>query len=118
METFFRGRKPTGLTCISSVTYKPDFQLLSKKEEAEFCKEVQVEEKLIGRTMELPPLLKEFIVKETGQKEPKMRVILKDAKNKSYRLAKEGETPNVQPVIGVGIPHPTGVSLYEGLNLK
>lgn len=92
--------------------------LLSKKDEAEYCKIVDTrEERIIAPLMELPPLLKEFVQKETGRQDVKMKVNFKTNPYKTARLASEGEKPNIEIPIGVGKPDPTGAVLYKGINI-
>jgi small subunit ribosomal protein S34 len=117
VEKVFRGKKFEKPICIEKSSKTPDFKLLSKKEEAEYCKIADREEKIIAPYMELPPLLREFIEKETGRKDIKMKVHHKDALFNNARLAKEGEKSNVEIAIGVGKPHPKAVGLYEGLSI-
>jgi len=88
-----------------------------KKEETSYCKIADREERIISPYMELPPLLKEFVMKETGRSDVKMKVVHKKKIYGNSRLASEGETPNVEVAMGVGKPHPTATSLYEGLNM-
>lgn len=117
-EKVFRGKKYDKLTTLQSSTYKADYRLLSKKEEAEYCVAVPREEKLLAPHMEFPPLLKEFIMKETGQSDIKLKVSHKPSLENMSRLAKEGEKPTVEVAMGVGKPHPKGAILYEGINLS
>lgn len=116
-EKVFRGRKYDKLSRLESATYKADFRLLSKKEEAEYCVVAPREEKLIAPYMEFPPLLKEFIMKETGRSDVKLKVAHKPNPESISRLAKEGENPTVEVAMGIGKPHPSGAILYEGLNI-
>ena len=105
---------------MDSVTYKKDYILLSKQEEAEYCQTSSREIKLFDQFMDLPPLLKEFVMKETGRSDVKMRVQYKDKTWAGYthsRLAKEGEKPNMKIPLGIGKPHPTAASLYEGVKI-
>lgn len=106
---------------MDSVTYKTDYRLLSKKEEADYCKLADRPVKIIDPLMDLPPLLKEFVKKETGQANPRMKVHRTVSKSNPYnataRIAEEGEKPNFEIPMGVGEPHPTGTSLYEGIKL-
>lgn len=115
VEKVFRGRKFDQPARLDAQTYKRDFRLLPKKEEVDYCKLSDRVEKIIPREMDLPPLLKEFVMKETGNPDPKMKVFYKPAPHRYSRLANEGETPNVELVMGVGKPHPTAKSLYEGI---
>lgn len=118
VEKVFRGRKFDKPVVLNAATYKNDYRLLSKKEEAEYCK-VEPEQKvtLLSPEMELPPLLKEFIRKETGVEEPRMKVKYRTNIYKTTRLAEKGETPDIQFTMGVGKPHPKGLALYEGVQL-
>lgn len=117
METVFRGKVLDKPIWTQKVTYKGDYRLLSKKEEASYCTTVEREEKLIAPFMEFPPLLKEFVMKETGLSDVKLKVHHKQQRNSIIRLAKDGEKANVEIAMGVGKPHPTATSLYEGLNI-
>lgn len=75
--------------------------------------------KVVPRTMDYPPLLKEMIIrqkKEAGllnNEEPKMEIVYRWCGVKRYRLAEEGETPTVNFVIGLG--KPDSPSLYENI---
>lgn len=119
VEKVFRGKKFDEPVNIRASSYKADFRLLSKAEEAEYCKQKPTEMKLISPVMELPPLLKEFVMKETGRSDVKMKVHHKQNKSSysSARLAKEGEKPDIVVAMGLGTPHPKSKSLYEGLEL-
>lgn len=117
VEKVFRGKKYDKIISIETSSKTPDFKLLSKKEEAEYCKLHDREEKIIAPFMDLPPLLREFIEKETGRKDIKMKVHHKEAIFNSARLAKDGEKPNLEISIGIGKPHPKAVGLYEGLSI-
>lgn len=118
MQKVFRGHIFEKPIWVSVASYKTDYRLLSKKEEAEYCKTKPIPIKLIAPHMDLPPLLKEFVMKETGNGNPKMKVHMKEKIFTFSRLAKEGETPDIELEMGLGKPHPKGVSLYEGLNVK
>lgn len=117
VERVFRGKKFDKPFVLEAATYKADYRLLSKKEEADYCKSSVREEKIIAPYMELPPLLREFVEKETGRKDVKMKVHHKGSIMTPARLAKEGEKPNIVISIGLGKPHPTGLSLYDGINI-
>lgn len=68
--------------------------------------------------MDLPPLLRELVSKETKEENPMMKVKLNESLFSNSRLAKEGEVPDIKIKIGLGTPHPNAKSLYEGLNIK
>ncbi|CRK95876.1 CLUMA_CG009323, isoform A [Clunio marinus] len=117
-ERVFRGKKFEKPILIEKVSYKTDYRLLSKKEEADYCKLSQREEKLLPLEMDLPPLLREFVFKETGRKDVKMKIVANESLYNNARRVKENETPNCEVPIGLGTPHPTSRSLYEGIELK
>lgn len=102
---------------LERASYKTDYRLLSKKEELDYCKVEKTEKdiKLINPEMEFPPLLKQFLIKETGNENIKLKVHLKGGHNKFYRLAKEGEKPDI--TIPMDIGKPASPELYKGLNL-
>jgi len=117
MDKVFRGEQFDKPVWVSIASYKADFRLLSKKEEASYCKIAKREEKIIAPYMEFPPLLKEFVMNETGRSDVMMKVKHKPKIYSTARLAQEGETPNVVVVMGIGKPHPKASILYEGLNI-
>lgn len=119
IQNTFRGK-----TCepeqIDGVTYKADFILIPKDEEDKYTRHSKpFELKVVPRTMDYPPLLKEMIIrqkKEAGllnNEEPKMEIVYRWCGVKRYRLAEEGETPTVNFVIGLG--KPDSPSLYENI---
>ncbi|CAO1334244.1 unnamed protein product [Diamesa hyperborea] len=114
VEKVFRGRKYPKPVEIYSASYKTDYRLLSKSEESDYCKIVDCKEKIIPQTMDFPPLLKHFLMQETGKTEAelKLKVVHKEGRDKISRLAKDGETPNINLSINVG--KPSSANLYEG----
>lgn len=119
VEKVFRGRKLPKECCIESASYKMDYRLLSKNEEAEYCKIIDVPVKLISPTMGLPPLLREFILREeTGSTDPQMRVKCNKSTLTNSRIAKEGETANIILQLGLGEPSKDSRYLYEGILTK
>lgn len=102
VEKTFRGRHYPNPVEIFSASYKPDYQLIPKHMEAEFCKVTPTRvEKVLPTEIELPPLLRVFVEKETGEKNPKIPLKLKQTKEKFYRLAKDGEKPTMD--VGMGL---------------
>jgi hypothetical protein len=99
---------------IESSSYKPDFRLIAKNEEADYCKilgEEDEKRKLIAPKMDLPPTLRELIMRETGEQNPQMNVVIKPSHNKKHRLANEGEKPDI--IIPIDIGTPTNPKLYQ-----
>ncbi len=117
VERVFRGHKFEKPVEVYSTSYKADYRLLSKNEEKDYCQEVKKEFKILPQYIDFPPLLKEYLVDE-GHKDPKMKLIQKNERNKFSRIAKDGETPNTEVPIGLGTPDKSAMSLYEGIELK
>lgn len=118
VQKVFRGKLFENPVLIESVSYKCDYKLLSKIEERDYCQILgnhTKDEVLIAPKMELPPLLKELIARETGKTDIKMNVKIFDTHNKKHRLAKEGEKPTLEIPINIGKPKVS--SLYKGLEL-
>lgn len=111
-EKTFRGRKYPKLVEICSASYKADYRLIPKDQEAEYCmnKLPVKEETILPQTMDFPPLLKAFIVDETGIAEPKMRLVIKKSRDKNCRIAEDSETANTMVELGIG--KPASPSLY------
>lgn len=102
VEKVFRGRQYPKPVEIFSASYKADYQLISKHEEKEFCKVTPTRtEKILPSTIEMPPLLREFVERETSVQNPSIPMKLKNTKEKFYRLAKEGERPTID--VGMGL---------------
>ncbi|XP_018329822.1 uncharacterized protein LOC108740116 [Agrilus planipennis] len=124
VEKTFRGRKFPDVVPLKSATYKSDYVLIPKDEEKKYSdlKLEPIPEKILPRTTNFPPLLKELIYRdaevkgETLKEEPKLKIIYKESMQSCYRVAKEGETPNVQIAYGLGTP--ISPSLYQGIKLK
>lgn len=116
VEKTFRGRTLPKLVGIHSTSYKTDYQLIPKNKEAEMCRPCeQPEFKILPQTIEFPPLLREFIIKETGQHNPQLKVKIQRGREKVVRIAKDGETPNIDLSMGLGTP--ASPNLYKNLEL-
>lgn len=102
---------------IESASYKSDYKLLSKEEEASYCKTIPIKVKLIDPFMDLPPLLRELVSKETKEKNPQMKVKLNDSRFTHSRIAEEGETPDVRLQMGLGEPAEGSRHLYDGCKI-
>ncbi|XP_075160538.1 mitochondrial ribosomal protein S34 [Haematobia irritans] len=101
---------------IFSSSYKADYELIDKEDEHKFLQNSsKIVEKILSTHVELPPLLREFVSDETGEKNPQMKVHFKSTDNKFVRLAKDGEKPNVFVTMGLGQPAPVSLKLYEGV---
>lgn len=113
----FRGRTSPKLVEICSTSYKADYQLIPKADESKYCTGVKspTEQRILPPTIELPPLLREFIEKETGNSNPELKVKIKANREKIARVAQDGETPTIPLTMGLG--KPSSLRLYKGLNL-
>ncbi|XP_046827996.1 uncharacterized protein LOC124428210 [Vespa crabro] len=119
IQNTFRGK-----TCepeqIDGSTYKADFILVPKDEEDKYLRSSETfDMKVVPRTMDYPPLLKEIIKRQKksekllDDEDPKMEIVYRWCGVKRYRLAEEGETPTVNFVIGLGTP--SSPSLYANI---
>lgn len=71
VEKTFRGRKLPTITEIYRTSYKTDYQLIPKKEEALLLaavKEQIASEEILPNKVEMPPLMKKFIEQENEKK--------------------------------------------------
>ncbi|XP_034831338.1 uncharacterized protein mRpS34 [Maniola hyperantus] len=124
VEKTFRGRTLPKLTEIYRTSYKPDYKLISKDEEAQLLQSTDHKrtEVILPNTVEMPPLMRKFIVKDH---EKKGLEVMKDfvlpisyhhSPNRVQRIAKGDEKPTVQFTMGLG--KPASPSLYEGVSLE
>ncbi|XP_011304790.1 uncharacterized protein mRpS34 [Fopius arisanus] len=110
VETTFRGKKDSRISQMDRSTYKTDFRLVPKDEEHKYLNWIDRPEVILPRTMELPPLLREIMVRNLrakGQKvdtPPQMTIQYNKTGIKIYRVAEEGETPTIVPTISLGPP--------------
>ncbi|KAJ6639962.1 28S ribosomal protein S34, mitochondrial [Pseudolycoriella hygida] len=112
VEKTFRGRTLEKLVEIHSTSYKTDYLLIPKNKEAEVCRPFKLPEpKILPQTIEFPPLLREFIKKETGQENPLLTMSIESSREKTYRVAKDGETPTIQVSMSLG--QPASPNLYK-----
>lgn len=113
----FRGVKfdqPQRITGESSV---PDYRLIPKHLESNYTytktSSQRIEENILPRYMEFPPLLKDMLEK-SGNKDAKLPAVLQNSAQALYRIAREGEQPTRQYENGFGVPK--SPKLYEGIN--
>ena len=102
VERTFRGETSKNPVQIDSVSYKSDYVLIPKDQEARYLTATnQRAHKLLPATTEFPPLLKEILIRQANQAgelcadEPKLQLKYNFKGMKIYRLAKDGETPTV-----------------------
>lgn len=120
-ERTFRGETFPEPVIIESASYKTDYILIPKDEEAQFCKQKVVrEERILPRTIEFPPVMKDCLIKEMVKKgEPveklELPLVFKKSILSRYRVANEGEKPNIEITLGLG--ETVSPSLYEGIRL-
>lgn len=123
VERTFRGQTKEKPVLIESASYKADYRLIPKDEEAEYCKckvPIQTAERILPRTIEFPPVLKQLLMTEMEKKgeteELVLDVICQQGRESKYRIANEGEKPNVEIPLGLGTP--ASPDLYKGINLS
>lgn len=122
-EQTFRGRTFSEPVDLMNVSYKTDYKLIPKEEETDYCKHAGLtkQERIVPRTKSFPPLMRELIIREIQEKskeivqEPQMEVVYNINQYTTFRIAKEGETPNVELTEGLGTP--ASPSLYKGIKL-
>lgn len=117
VEKTFRGRTLPNLVEICSTSYKADYLLVPKDQEQIVCSATDnaQPERILPQFMDMPPLLREFVERETGQRNPQMPVKIKVNREKLARIALDGEKPTVTLTIGLGTP--VSPRLYKGLKL-
>lgn len=101
-EKIFRGVKAEHLVQIDSISYKSDYLLIPKEEEHLLGAIVPPKEKILPKTMEFPPLVKELLqrqMKNQGIPVTEPRLNIKYNFNNKFttnRIAEEGETPDFE----------------------
>ena len=118
VEQVFRGKKLPLPVQIDTVTFKPDYMLIPKDQEANYINRTkQPIQKIMPRTTNFPPLLKEILMRQKNLKEESsvLKLTIKYAPLgiKNYKIAEEGETPTVNIEIGLG--EPASPSLYANI---
>lgn len=119
VEQVFRGKKLSTPVQIDTVTYKPDYILIPKDQEANYINRTQQPtQRIMPRTTNFPPLLKEILIRQTKnlkKESSDLKLKLKYAPLgiKNYKIAEEGETPTVNVDIGLG--KPASPSLYTNI---
>ncbi|XP_026731158.1 uncharacterized protein LOC113496197 [Trichoplusia ni] len=124
VEKTFRGRKLPNLTEIYRTSYKPDYKLIPKNEEAKLLNAVGLHEtqEILPNRIEMPALMKKFIIKDHENKgleivsDFTMPISYNHSPNRVKRIAKDNEKPTVQFTMGLG--KPASPSLYEGVPLS
>lgn len=122
VEQVFRGvRHPHPLNMLN-VSFKTDFRLIPKHEEAKFTsypvKELaDAKTTTLPQTMDFPPLLERYIAKETGNQHPQLKVLLNRTKHNLNRYAEIGEEPTVKFPKNMGLGQPRSPNLYKNCGL-
>lgn len=112
VEKVFRGQKSPTLVQMDGATYKPDYVLIPKDQEAKYINETKVPElRLMPRTTDFPPLLKKILEKQEKDPDLKLKIVYSTLGIKNYRVAEENETPTVE--IKAGLGNPVSPSLYN-----
>lgn len=113
-EKVFRGRKYPKPVTILRTSYKADYRLIPKDQEHEYLRNVNVKpEVILPKTIEFPPLLKQFLIDETKNPNPQLNLVVKSNRDKQLRTANVDEKPTVAAVMGIGTP--AAPNLYKGI---
>lgn len=105
VQETFRGRTLPEPVIMEHVTYKTDFQLIPKDEEANICKPLKLDPNIAvfpRYYKEWPPMLRELLMREQKanggdpQNIPKLEIAYNPTNYGKYRIAEEGETPTVE----------------------
>ncbi|CAG9765531.1 unnamed protein product [Ceutorhynchus assimilis] len=123
VEKTFRGKTYPEPRPLESASYKTDYKLIPKDEEADYCKayKPQNTERILPRTMEFPPLLKELVARElkntpSTKDDLELKIFYnRQSVKMKYRIAEEGEEPTEKFTMGLG--KPVAPRLYKGINL-
>lgn len=117
VEKVFRGVKAPEPAIILRASYKADYQLIPKHLEKNFVASIEhadkKNQKILQRYTEFPPLLKKFLIEETGNPDIKLKLKYIDSEDSLYRVAEEGETPTVTFEAGLGVP--ASPNLYKNV---
>ncbi|XP_060534920.1 uncharacterized protein LOC132707193 [Cylas formicarius] len=122
-ERTFRGMRMPEPVHICMSSYKNDYQLVPKDEEAKYTGAPLTDfdkTKILPQRMELPPLMRELVLRESKsatEEDLQMEIVYNLASSKyKYRIAKEGEEPTVRHPIGLGTPITD--RLYQDVDLR
>lgn len=117
VEKVFRGVRAPEPAPILRASYKADYVLIPKHLEKNFFATIdhadKVNQKILQKYTEYPPLLKKFLIKETGNADIKLELKYSQGLESLYRVAKDGETPNVTFDSGLGTP--VSPNLYKNV---
>lgn len=102
---------------IRSTSHVPDFSLVPKHLEKNYVatktsKDV-IEQNILPRELEFPPLVKNMLIKK-GVANPKMPASYSTYKRSWYRIAEEGEKPTREVHSGLGTPR--SPNLFKTVN--
>lgn len=103
MENTFRGKLDPKPVLIERASYKCDYRLIPKDEEAIYTSKTDTKPenttRILPRTMEFPPLLKELVARdcinnkgEVTEQDLQLPIMYnKQSKNSKYKIAAEGK---------------------------
>lgn len=116
-ERVFRGVKTPRMAQICRASYKPDYVLIPKHLEKNYVASMdhveKVNQKIFQKYTDYPPLLKKFLIEETGNPDVKLELKYFVGPESLYRVAEDGETPTVTFASGLGTP--ASPNLYKGV---
>lgn len=117
VEKVFRGVRAPAPVPILRASYKADYVLIPKHLEKNYVATIdhadKVNQRVLQKYTEFPPLLKKFLIKETGNADIKLELKYFEGVDSLYRVAKDDETPNVTFEHGLGTP--ASPNLYKNV---
>ncbi|KAL1506824.1 hypothetical protein ABEB36_006114 [Hypothenemus hampei] len=126
VEQTFRGKTSPVPVLMERISYKPDFKLIPKDEEANYCKKIESvkDTRILPRTMEFPPLLKYLVAQDILNNKGKVTnedfqleiAYNKRSRNVKYKIAGEGEKPT--ETFSMGLGKPVTLRFYKGIKLN
>lgn len=124
VERVFRGVRTPEPVSMLNVSYKTDYRLIPKHEEAKYTSRPVKElanvqnQKLVPQSMDFPPLMQRLIASETGNAQSKLAVQLNKTKENFYRFAEADETPSFAFPPNMSLGKPASPNLYKNCGLN
>ncbi|CAK9834457.1 hypothetical protein ANTRET_LOCUS10983 [Anthophora retusa] len=118
-DKIFRGKRSPEPFQIDCVSVKADYVLIHKDHEKKYTSATAIPpQRVMPRTADLPPLLKEILIREAQQMKQenpdlKLKLVYNFSGFKNYRIAEEGETPTVE--IGMQLEKCANPALYANI---
>ncbi|CAK9796754.1 hypothetical protein ANTPLA_LOCUS953 [Anthophora plagiata] len=118
-DKIFRGKRSPEPFQIDFTSVKTDYVLIHKDQEERYTSVTALPpQRVMPRTADMPPLLKEILIRQAKQAKRehpdlKMKLVYNLTGFKNYRIAEEGETPTVK--IGMQLEKCANPALYANI---